>query len=168
MAFSSNATNSWVIFIKKVAASICCLAFFLWSNSSCWSPLHVVILYMQWLLQAGCKFLIFAHHLPMIDAIHEFLLVRPLKFYAFHQVIINTNENCSKFPEKKGCLHPDWWRYTIWIKATIGYRVSGKRYYQGSSGMTISFMISCNYRSVWSVEILTSLDYNSSVKCGSI
>lgn len=27
-------------------------------------------------MQAGCKFLVFAHHQPMIDAIHAFLIVR--------------------------------------------------------------------------------------------
>ncbi|KAG8658965.1 SWI/SNF-related matrix-associated actin-dependent regulator of chromatin subfamily A-like protein 1 isoform X1 [Manihot esculenta] len=33
-----------------------------------------VIDYLGTVIEAGCKFLIFAHHLPMIDSIHDFLL----------------------------------------------------------------------------------------------
>lgn len=34
-----------------------------------------LLTYVPYSLQAGCKFLVFAHHQPMIDAIHEFLQV---------------------------------------------------------------------------------------------
>ncbi|XP_037494779.1 SWI/SNF-related matrix-associated actin-dependent regulator of chromatin subfamily A-like protein 1 isoform X2 [Jatropha curcas] len=35
-----------------------------------------VLDYLGTVIEAGCKFLIFAHHQPMIDAVHEFLLKR--------------------------------------------------------------------------------------------
>ncbi|KAK7388093.1 hypothetical protein VNO78_22898 [Psophocarpus tetragonolobus] len=37
-----------------------------------------VLDYVGTVIEAGCKFLIFAHHQPMIDAIHEFLLKKKL------------------------------------------------------------------------------------------
>ncbi|XP_012573447.1 uncharacterized protein [Cicer arietinum] len=38
------------------------------------AKIPAVLDYVGTVIEAGCKFLIFAHHLPMIDAIHEFLL----------------------------------------------------------------------------------------------
>lgn len=38
------------------------------------AKIPAVLDYLGTVIEAGCKFLIFAHHLPMIDAIHEFLL----------------------------------------------------------------------------------------------
>ncbi|KAI6692843.1 hypothetical protein NL676_020553 [Syzygium grande] len=38
------------------------------------AKIPAVLDYLETVVEAGCKFLIFAHHQPMIDAIHEFLL----------------------------------------------------------------------------------------------
>ncbi|XP_047977230.1 SWI/SNF-related matrix-associated actin-dependent regulator of chromatin subfamily A-like protein 1 isoform X2 [Salvia hispanica] len=38
-----------------------------------------VLDYLETIIQEGCKFLIFAHHQPMIDAIHKFLLMKKVK-----------------------------------------------------------------------------------------
>ncbi|KAL1334369.1 hypothetical protein AAHE18_11G171900 [Arachis hypogaea] len=38
------------------------------------AKIPAVLEYLGTVIEAGCKFLIFAHHQPMIDAIHEFLL----------------------------------------------------------------------------------------------
>lgn len=38
------------------------------------AKIPAVLDYLGTVVEAGCKFLIFAHHLPMIDSIHEFLL----------------------------------------------------------------------------------------------
>lgn len=38
------------------------------------AKIPAVLDYLETVVEAGCKFLIFAHHQPMMDAIHEFLL----------------------------------------------------------------------------------------------
>ncbi|KAI4338598.1 hypothetical protein MLD38_023636 [Melastoma candidum] len=38
------------------------------------AKIPAVLGYLETVLEAGCKFLIFAHHQPMMDAIHEFIL----------------------------------------------------------------------------------------------
>ncbi|XP_016194624.1 SWI/SNF-related matrix-associated actin-dependent regulator of chromatin subfamily A-like protein 1 [Arachis ipaensis] len=43
-------------------------------NKVCMEEVLNIIMTCTICLEAGCKFLIFAHHQPMIDAIHEFLL----------------------------------------------------------------------------------------------
>ncbi|RYR26217.1 hypothetical protein Ahy_B02g060414 [Arachis hypogaea] len=74
---------------------------------------------------AGCKFLIFAHHQPMIDAIHECLIIRPVQFtlFLFILEIIALTKTVKNFQKKKvGC---------IWIDG-------GKGLYQGSCSMVLS------------------------------
>lgn len=63
---------------------------------------------MWWFFQAGCKFLIFAHHLPMIDSIHQFLLVRPPKLYWILLSIDPFLWLLPNFQKKKvGCIRID-------------------------------------------------------------
>ncbi|KAG1328300.1 SWI/SNF-related matrix-associated actin-dependent regulator of chromatin subfamily A-like protein 1 [Cocos nucifera] len=47
-------------------------------NDSAEAKIPAVLDYLNTVVEADCKFLIFAHHQPMIDAIHQFLLVRYL------------------------------------------------------------------------------------------
>lgn len=109
---------------------------------------------IQWLLQAGCKFLIFAHHKPMIDSIYQFLLVRPLT------ILLNFSHDWSiltrtaKIPEKESGLHSNWWQHPCSIKASFGYRFSGERCYQGSSSMAICFIYFYNLLNIFSIDLL--------------
>ncbi|XLR08379.1 hypothetical protein S83_036317, partial [Arachis hypogaea] len=43
-------------------------------TNSAGAKIPAVLEYLGTVIEAGCKFLIFAHHQPMIDAIHECLL----------------------------------------------------------------------------------------------
>ncbi|XLR08374.1 hypothetical protein S83_036312, partial [Arachis hypogaea] len=75
-----------------------------------------VLEYLETVIEAGCKFLIFAHHQPIIDAIHEWLLKK-----------------------KVGCIWIDGGTPSAWcMKATIGYRFLGKGLYQSGCGMVLS------------------------------
>ncbi|KAM7463221.1 hypothetical protein LguiA_031342 [Lonicera macranthoides] len=47
-------------------------------NDSAEAKIPAVMDYLVTVIEAGCKFLIFAHHQPMIDAIHQFLIKKKI------------------------------------------------------------------------------------------
>lgn len=50
----------------------------------------------------------------------------------------------SKFPEEKSGLHSNWWKYPYSVQANLCYRISRKRFCQGSSGIAFCFIyINC-------------------------
>ncbi|XP_052107811.1 uncharacterized protein LOC107471641 [Arachis duranensis] len=59
---------------KNLINKVCMEEFLLQHFVRPWPICDAVLEYLGTVIEAGCKFLIFAHHQPMIDAIHEFLL----------------------------------------------------------------------------------------------
>lgn len=101
-------------------------------------------------MQADCKFLIFAHHQPMLDSIHQFLKVS-LELYKLAQYLfIFTMTSC--FPEEESELHSDRRQYTCSIKASFGHRFSGKRFYEGSCGMEFFYHLNLIWFSIFIIN----------------
>ncbi|QHO20955.1 SWI/SNF-related matrix-associated actin-dependent regulator of chromatin subfamily A-like protein [Arachis hypogaea] len=85
-----------------------------------------------------CKFLIFAHHQPTIDAIHEWLLKK-----------------------KVGCIWID--GGTPAAQGNNWLQISRKRLYQGSSGMVLFFVVHFFHQSIKAGEVGLTLTAASTV-----
>ncbi|KAL4393551.1 hypothetical protein AHAS_Ahas02G0063300 [Arachis hypogaea] len=80
---NSNMTRLWMFPLsslseaEKVLGEISNYKVQIYTNSAD-AKIPAVLEYLGTVIEAGCKFLIFAHDQPMINAIHECLLVHPV------------------------------------------------------------------------------------------
>ncbi|KAE9455035.1 hypothetical protein C3L33_13073, partial [Rhododendron williamsianum] len=76
-------------------------------TDSAQAKIPAVLDYLGTVIEAGCKFLIFAHHQPMIDSIYQFLqvmLVFSVKDMQTRSILIGTTKSQKK---KVGCIRID-------------------------------------------------------------